>query len=324
MLGVQLVSIGIAVALIVAAFYLMQQAEMIVLVQVFLHVPAVFVSLRYSSFWSGAVTIGASAAMIAVLAGYEAGLLFVLGTGIIALILTFCFLRKYTATATISWLVFYYVAFGVLMLYTQEKITFEAYTQQVMKTLEEQFMSLYQNQQIPWQHFERQFKGFVRVASITFPLMTTVMFSAMIYFVTRAMLRVQKISLTPLGRFQDWHISEYLVWIFILGGAFYHLEDTRLIGINVLLGLVFLYYLQGCAVIVSLLKQKRTGRFFQVLAYGLLLFQIPYIFVGLGLLLTGYTEGSVYFSLPAIIVIAGIGLANVWIDFRARIRRGNL
>ena len=324
MLGFQFVSIGIAVVLIVAAFHLMQQAEMIAFVQIFLHVPAVFVSLRYSSFWSGVTTIVASTAIIAVLVGYEAGLLFFLGTGIIALILTFCFLRRYSATATISWLVFYYVAFGVLMLYTQEKISFEAYTQQVMKILEEQFTSMYQNQQIPWQHFERQFQGFVRVASIIFPLMTTVVFSVLMYFVTRAMLRLQKISFAPLGRFRDWHISEYLVWVFILGGGLYHLESTRLVGINVLLGLVFLYYLQGCAVIASLLKLKRIGRFFRVLTYGLLFLQVPYLFVGLGLLLTSYTEGNVSFSLPTIVVVAGIGLADVWIGFRKRMRHANL
>jgi hypothetical protein len=266
----------------------------------------------------------ASTAIIAVWTGYEAGLLFFLGTGIIALILTFCFLRRYSATATISWLVFYYVAFGVLVLYLQENMSFEAYTQLVMEILEEQFAKMSQNQQIPWQRFERQFQGFVRVASITFPLMTTVVFVAMMYFATRVMLRVQKISLPPLARFRDWHISEYLVWVFILGGILYHLEQTRLIGINVLLGLVFLYYLQGCAVIVFLLKQKRIGRFFQMVACVLLFLQIPYIFVGLGLLLTGYTEGNVYFSLPAIVVVAGLGLANVWINFRKRIRLANL
>ena len=213
MLGIQLVSIGIAVAVIVVAFHLMRQAGMIALVQVFLHVPAVVVSLRYSSFWPGAATIAASTAIIAVLMGYEAGLLFFLGTGIIAFILMVCFLRRYSATAAISWLVFYYVAFGVLVLYTQENMSFEAYTQQVMEILEEQFTKMYQNQQIPWQRFERQFQGFVRVASITFPLMTTVVFSAIMYFATRAMLRVQKISLPPLARFQDWQITEYLVWV---------------------------------------------------------------------------------------------------------------
>ncbi len=322
--GFRLVSIGIAVAMIVVAFHLMQQAGMMAFVQLFLHVPAVFVSLRYSSFWAGVVTIVASTAVIAVWTGFEAGVLFFLGTGVIALILMGCFLRKYSATATISWLVVYYVLFGVLVLYFQENMSFEVYTQQVMTILEEQFANIYQNQQLPWQQFEHEFQGFIRVASITFPLITTVVFAAIMYIVTRTMLRIQKISLPPLACFQDWHLSEYLVWVVILGGGLYHLEYTRLIGINVLLGLVFLYYVQGCAVITFFLKQKRIGRFFHVVAYILLFLQIPYIFVGLGLLLTGYAKGSVYFSLPAIVVVAGLGLANVWVDFRKRIRLANL
>ena len=99
---------------------------------------------------------------------------------------------------------------------------------------------------------------------------------------------------------------------------------NAIIGINILLGLVFLYYLQGCAVITYILKQKRSARFFQFLAYVLLFLQIPYIFVSLGLLLTGYTQGGIHLSLPAIILVAGIGLANVWIDFRKRLRQANL
>jgi uncharacterized protein YybS (DUF2232 family) len=141
------------------------------------------------------------------------------------------------------------------------------------------------------------------------------------YAVSRVLLRVGKIVLAPIGRFQDWKISEYFVWGLIVAGVLYHIQPTRIIGINFLLGLVFLYYVAGCAIIIYVLKQKETSKFFQIIAYILLFFQIPHIFTGLGLLLTGYSESGVYLSLPAIILVAGVGLSDIWIDFRQRVRQ---
>jgi uncharacterized membrane protein len=122
------------------------------------------------------------------------------------------------------------------------------------------------------------------------------------------------------GPFEQWKVSDYFVWALIMGGGLYHLESTKVFGINIILGLVFLYYLAGCAIILYFLKQKKISKFFQILAYILLFFQIPHIFTGLGLLLTGYSESGVYLSLPAIILVAGVGLSDIWLDFRQRVK----
>ena len=321
---VQYLSVAIAVVVVVIAFQLIQQSEGMTFFQFFLPIPAVVVVLRYSSFWPGISTVAFCTAIIGVLADYRTGVLFFLGTGIVAIILAICFLRKYSATATVGWMTFYYVILGTIIVYMQEGITFEAYTQRLLEIFKEQFVSLYKNQDIPWQNFETQFEALARVLSMTFPFMSALGSSVIMYIVTRTILKLQKIPLKPLGRFQDWEVSEYIVWIFILGGGLYHVESTRIVGINILLGLVFLYYLQGCAVITYILKQKHIAKFLQFVAYLLLFLQLPYIFVSLGLLLTGYIQGGLHLSLPAIILVAGVGLANVWIDFRKRLRQANL
>jgi hypothetical protein len=318
---VQYVSVAIAVAVVVIAFQLIQQSEGMTFFQFFLPVPAIVIALRYSSLWSGIATITFSTAMIAIFTGYRTGILFFLGTGIVAIILSVCFLRKYSATATISWMTFYYVVLGIIVVYMQEGITFEVYTQRLLEVFKEQFVSLYENQDIAWQNFEAQFEALAKVLSMTFPFMSAVGSSVIMYIVARTLLKLQRIALRPLGRFQDWQISEYMVWVFILGGSLYHLEATRIVGINILLGFVFLYYLQGCAVITYILKQRRTAKFLQFIAYILLFLQLPYIFVSLGLLLIGYTQGGFHLSLPAVVLVAGIGLANVWIDFRKRLKQ---
>ena len=317
----QYISVAIAVAVVTFMFQLIQQSQWVSIFQFILPVPVIFVSLRYSSLWPGVITVGLTTVTIIIMSGYRIGVFFLLGTGVAAIVLTVCFLQKYSATAAVSWVTLYYIALGVAFVYIQQGITFEVYTQRLMAVFKEQFVNLYESKNIAWQNLEAQFEALAHVLSVIFPLMSALSSSIIMYAVSRTILKFQKVSLVPLGQFQDWKVSEYLVWIFVLGGVLYHIEPTRIIGINILLGLVFLYYLQGCAIITYFLKQRGTTRFLQFLAYVFLFLQIPYIFVSLGLLLTGYTQGGLYLPLPAIILVASIGLANVWMDFRKRVQQ---
>lgn len=310
-------SVVFAVTIVTVGFLLIQQSQVIGFLQFLLPVPVVLVSLRYS-LWSGIVTVTLSTVGISLLSEYRLGVFFLFITGAVAIMLAVCFHRKFSATTVVSCIALYYIVLGIALVYMQKGLTFAAYTQNMTTVFQEQFVRIYESNDVAWQNLRSQLEALARVLGVTFPLMSALSNSIIMYVVIRSILKLWKIPVVPLGRFQDWQVSDYLVWIFVLGGMLYHIEYTRTIGINLILGLVFLYYLVGCAIITYFLKQRNTTKFLQVLAYVLLFLQIPYIFVSLGLLLTGYSDASVYLPLPAIVLVTGVGLSNVWVDFRKR------
>jgi hypothetical protein len=325
--AIQFFAVVLVSILVTLTFYGIQQNNSMSVLQFFLPIPIVFLSLRNSSLWSGLAVTVCSTAAITLWLGYQPGLLFLFGTGGVAMIVSLCFLRRYTATSSISCLTAYYMVLGMLVVYLQKGLSFGELTQLLMKLsmqYQQEFVELYKQQGLPQHQLEAFFESMARLVSVTFPFITTTVFAVMIYFFIRVFLKFQRVTLPPLRHFQDWGISDNMVWLFILGGVLFQLEVTKDVGVNLLLGLTFLYYLQGCAVITCVLRQRRTAKFLQFLAYLLFFLQIPYGLIGLGLLLTGSAVDGLLFSLPALMMVAGIGLANVWIDFRKRLRQANL
>jgi uncharacterized protein YybS (DUF2232 family) len=194
--------------------------------------------------------------------------------------------------------------------------------QQDFIRLYEEFAASYGKQQQAL--LQQQAEAMFKMIFVTSPFLSAFVLALMTYFVFRILLRFQRVTVPPLRHFLDWGVSDNLVWIFILSGVLYHFEATRILGINLILGSVFLFYLQGGAVIACILKQRGVAKFVQFVSYVLLLLQIPYSLISLGLLLTGSASEGLIISLPAMVLVAGIGLANVWIDFRTRLKQANL
>lgn len=327
LLAGQLLGIVLVALVVTLTFYGIQRNENMSGLQFFLPVPMVLLSLRYSSLWTGFVAALLSSGAIAFWFGSQAGLLFFCGTGLVAMIMSTCFLRKYTATSSISGLTLYYAVLGMFVVYIRDGLTVTGYTQRLMELFmqyRQEFAGLYEEQGLTQNQLETLFESMAGVMSVTFPFISAFVSALMTYFVIRMLVKLLRVTLPPLRRFQDWGLSDKMVWIFILGGVLYHLEATRIVGINLVLWLVFLYYLQGCAVITFILRYKGTAKIVQFIAYLLLLLQIPYSLIGLGLLLTGSVVKELLFPLPAMVLVAGIGLANVWIDFRKRLKQANL
>lgn len=314
----QVVLTGIALAF---GFQAVQYYQLTSLFVLLMPVPVVFLTMYSGTLWAGVATVGGAALLVSLMSGYRMGVLFLLLAGFAVVLLAGAFLRNASATVTVSMVTFYYMVLGVAFISLQPDVSFDTYAQGLLTIFKTQFADLYASQGIEWQDLEAQFVAFARVLSIISPLLSALSSAIIMYVLSRMLLKVWKMPRVPLGKFQNWEASEYLVWAFVFGGVFYHIELTRVIGINLLLGLILLYYLQGCAIITFFLKYKQTGRVMQFLAYILLFLQVPYIFISLGLLLTGHTQDGLFLSLPAIILVAGIGLANVWIGFRQRVKQ---
>jgi hypothetical protein len=96
-------------------------------------------------------------------------------------------------------------------------------------------------------------------------------------------------------RFADETVPDHLVWGVIVGGVLAISGQTALtlVGVNGLLVLAALYAIQGLAVLRHLFVRARVPRVLQVATFG--------VFVLQPLLL---------------LVVAGVGLVDLWLDFR--------
>jgi uncharacterized protein YybS (DUF2232 family) len=93
----------------------------------------------------------------------------------------------------------------------------------------------------------------------------------------------------------SWHASDHLVWGFIFSGILLMLPvaETKILGGNLLIVFMLLYFFQGLALIADYFKKRGVKTFWQVVSYILLL-----VWPLLG------------------VVVALFGLFDIWIDFR--------
>ncbi len=92
-----------------------------------------------------------------------------------------------------------------------------------------------------------------------------------------------------------WELPELLVWVFIAAGILYltGLPWLQALGLNVLIILVGLYFLQGLSIAAFLFQRFHLPRFLAALSVLLLLFQ-PFL----------------------TLLVAGVGLFDIWFAFR--------
>lgn len=109
------------------------------------------------------------------------------------------------------------------------------------------------------------------------------------------LLKKRKRELAPWRDFKEWQLPDQLVWGLILGaGSLFFLSGPlNTIGLNIVIVWGALYFLQGLAVLVSLLHKWSLPKPLRLLMYAFLVLQ---------------TFGVVLLSI--------IGLADVWTDFR--------
>jgi len=97
--------------------------------------------------------------------------------------------------------------------------------------------------------------------------------------------------------FRTWKAPEKLVWVLIVAGFLQVFAPgmAGAIGLNLLVVLILVYYLQGLAVVTHLFERRQLPALMRGAAYFLILFVSP---------------------LP--LMVAGVGLFDLWIDFRKK------
>ena len=99
----------------------------------------------------------------------------------------------------------------------------------------------------------------------------------------------------PIGDFITFRNPDMLVWLLIAAGFSMLLPTSSVTtpALNILLVVILLYFLQGMAVVMAMIKRSSVSALVRIVLYALLIIQ-PYLLA----------------------VIAGIGLFDLWVDFR--------
>jgi uncharacterized protein YybS (DUF2232 family) len=107
----------------------------------------------------------------------------------------------------------------------------------------------------------------------------------------------------PIGDFSSFRNHDLLVWVLIATGCSLLLPVTPLTtpALNILLIITLLYFFQGMAVLTALIKKHSVSALVRILLYVMLIIQ-PYLLA----------------------LVAGIGLFDLWVDFRTPKTQENL
>jgi len=123
------------------------------------------------------------------------------------------------------------------------------------------------------------------------------LFTAMInyFFILWIWPRFYGSALVFSGEISEWSLPDYFVWPFILSamGAFFTGDGIQVVGMNLFILLLMIYFLQGIVIVHHFLQTKKVPAVFRVIAFILIITQ-P-VFIGLAI---------------------GLGVFDLWVDFR--------
>lgn len=107
----------------------------------------------------------------------------------------------------------------------------------------------------------------------------------------------------PVGEFSKFRNPDLLVWLLIAAGSTLLLPASQLTtpALNILLICIMLYFFQGMAVVTTLITKYSVSSLLRIILYAMLIIQ-PYLMA----------------------LVAGIGLFDLWVDFRTPKAEENL
>lgn len=128
-----------------------------------------------------------------------------------------------------------------------------------------------------------------------YPAMTILTIAVMLLVLVVFLSRKADQFLPAQSLFHAWKVAEHLVWILIVSGAAVLFLDGawHRLALNVLVVVLAIYFLQGLAILKHFFNVKRLSPFLRGLGYFL-----------------------VVVSFPLRILATGVGIFDLWIDFR--------
>lgn len=272
--------------------------------------PAIYFRFKHGTGTATIITLGA-AALLAGIFGLQAGLLYLLQSGVIALLMPELLVRGYNASRTIAW-----TTAANLTIFALAALVFSAVSGQNIHQLAvneintsiTQAISIYEKAGIKGDELVLLKQSMTTAANQIkriYPALTTLLLMTMAGCNLALIKRfaVQMGADLKIGDFNEFRNHELLIWLLIAAG-FAQLAATPIIttpAMNVLVIVTLLYFLQGLAAISAIIARQPFAGVMRVMLYLMLLFQ-PYLAA----------------------LIAAFGIFDLWGDFRTPRKQENL
>jgi hypothetical protein len=272
--------------------------------------PAVFCRFRYGRGSALIITLGATT-LLAAIFGIQAGALYLLQCGVIALLMPEFLVRGYGASRTIAWTTAVNMSVFALATLAFSLISGLNIHHLVLNEINgsiAQAISIYDKTGIKGDELTLLKQSMTIAAGVVisiYPALITVMMITMAGCNLALLNRLaERLGIDlKLADFNSFKNHEFLIWLLIPAG-FAMLADNQIIttpALNVLVVLLVLYFLQGLAVISTIIARQSFAGILRVMLSLTLLFQ-PYLSA----------------------LIAAIGIFDLWGNFRTPRIRENL
>ena len=162
-------------------------------------------------------------------------------------------------------------------------------------------IDLYSRTGIPTQYVELMKENSDRIARVLTGLLPSLILVGAAFFiwlnilVGKWLFRKRGMWYPDLGDLSLWKTLDKTVWLVVIAGVFILIpsEGFRILGLNIMIILLFIYMLQGLAIINFFFKRKNVPVIFRAFGYFLIFAQQFLIFI-----------------------VAVLGLIDTWVDFR--------
>ncbi|MBT1073317.1 YybS family protein [Pelotalea chapellei] len=272
--------------------------------------PALFSRFKFGMGTAVIITLGTTSILVAVF-GMRAGLLYVGQCAFIALVMSELLVRKFGVVRSLIWttllnLVFYVIAALVFTFVTGKNIHLIA-VQEINHSIA-QAAGIYEKAGITGDELAAMKQSMTMAGALLikiYPSLMTVMLIAMAGFNIALLKRFSPRwgFQLKVGEFSQFRNPEPLVWLLIFSGfallAAYPVITVP--ALNVLVILSMLYFLQGLAVVTSVIARQMYSGILRAALYVMLIFQ-PYL----------------------AFVVAVVGIFDLWGDFRTPRKQENL
>ncbi|WP_419656736.1 conserved uncharacterized protein, DUF2232 [Desulfosarcina variabilis str. Montpellier] len=270
----------------------------------FIPLPIVFYRAKLGRRPGAAVVLIAVALMALVFGGFSIDLLFFAGLMLLGFVMGEMFEKPLSVEMTIgatSAIVLGAGLVGVLLYSIASQTGMMALVSAYVATNLELSLKLYEGLGIPQESIDAIANASERIQYVLVRIMPSIMAASTLFvawinlIVVRPLMLRKELAFPDFGCLNHWRAPDPLIWGVIACGVIMLTPATgiRLLGINGLLVLLTVYFMQGIAILSFYFEKKGLPRFVRVVLYTMIAFQQLFL-----------------------LVVIGIGLFDMWVNFR--------
>jgi uncharacterized protein YybS (DUF2232 family) len=270
----------------------------------FIPLPIVFYRAKLGRPQGMAIPLVAIVLMALVFGGFSIDLLFFAGLMLLGFVMGEMFEKPLSIEMTIgatSAIVAGTGVIGVLLYSVASHTGIIALVSTYVATNLELSLKLYEGLGIPQESIDAIAKASDRIQYVLVRIMPSILAASTLFvawinlIVVKALMLRRGLTFPDFGRLNHWRAPDPLIWGVIACGVVMLTPATgiRLLGINGLLVLLTVYFMQGIAILSFYFEKKGLPRFVRVVLYTMIAFQQLFL-----------------------LVVIGIGLFDMWVNFR--------